>query len=185
MLLNRRQFLSLAGVSMAWGMFPHAVSFSSGTPIYGRVMRPIAARAWADSQASTRDFLLPDSVHQVLKIKSDWAQISAGYLPMEAVQLMLPRNLAPIDALPAWAEVAGAYTVARRWCAPDAPIATRLDHADLVYVTRRLSDAAGMMWLQAEKGWIQESHLQPVTLPLGKEDDTRAILDSIRSEHDR
>ncbi len=117
-------------------------------------------------------YLWPDSIVHVYRANADWYQLSEGYVQRTMIQPMTPysppRN-PPLTSPPFWGEVAAPIAVVRQWCAPDAPLVTRIGHGGVAQIVDRLSRSRqGADWYGVTTqddyflGWTQAIFWRPV-----------------------
>jgi hypothetical protein len=167
-MISRRQFLSIAGVSLL-GLAPKSpFAAAFNFPIqHGRTLDTLLVRKSPSLQADVTKWLWADSVLDLLEIKGDWLRIADGYVARESVQPMLPYTpqaaFTRADA-PFWAEVAAPVAAIHAWCAADAPLMARIGHGGVMRMVDALPDA----WYAVESdkgtrlGWTQAVFWQAV-----------------------
>lgn len=168
---SRRQFLQLVGVTLLANQLklPPLFDLPSHSPsaVCGRALSVVPVY----SGQSVVGQLWPDSVIPILGLEGDWFRVAEGYVRRVSLQPMQPYEPAEDVPLPEsafWAEVAGPVAAIRRWCAADAPLATRIGHGGVARVIDALPDErTGKVWygVAAEAGdllgWTQAVHWRP------------------------
>jgi hypothetical protein len=160
MMISRRQFLSIAGISLL-GLAPKPYFAAFDFPIqYGRALDTLHVRSSASSRSTISKRVWADSVLDLLEDKGDWLRITGGYVERENVQPMLPfvpQTAFTREQTPFWAEVNAPIAPIHAWCAADAPLITRVGHGGVLRVVDVLPDT----WYEVETdkgtplGWTQ------------------------------
>ncbi|MBZ0297894.1 MAG: L,D-transpeptidase [Anaerolineae bacterium] len=167
---SRRQFLHAAGITLLGSTLDPKSFFnrpsSAEAPAYGRTLYPTTVYgAPAIGSPAVRQ-LWPESIHPIRSYNQGWYLLNSGYVPREAIQ---PMTLYPVEApvtdFPCWLEVASPVAVVRKWCAPDAPLVTRIGHGGVAQVVDVL-EFDNQHWYAIQStdhsllGWTQTTHWQ-------------------------
>ena len=162
-MLSRRAFLKVSGLVLSTSFFQQAIK----TLPFARQVRVISPSAIYQSrsvQSVIQRRVWPDEVLPVQRvINDDWLQSSVGFVPMTAIQPMLK----PVPSLQihrleqaAWVEVVAPYAALRQYANAQAPLQKRLQHGAVILVDYGLYNDDGYLWLRADDGWVQATHLQ-------------------------
>ena len=168
---SRRQFLQLTNAAFLSNQLSFSI-FSEPQVFPGRTFEATPIYHAQDPHSEVLRHLWPDSIVNVYYAHENWYQLAEGYVQRTAIQPMTPyspSNYQPITSLPFWAEVATPVAVVRQWCAPDAPLVTRIGHGGVVQIVDRLSgnreraDWYGIATQDDELlGWTQAIFWRPV-----------------------
>ena len=164
--LSRRQFLQFSGVVA----LRHALKFDiPDTPHYARAFAATPIHQTPDGPISGH--LWPDSISRLLSVDDHWYQIEQGFVKRTELQ---PISYDPLESSPSlvqpltWVTPYIPCAVIREWCAPDAPLVTRIGHGGVMAVVDYLPgdpDWYAMGYADGEPiGWSQALHwraLQP------------------------
>lgn len=196
MMISRRDFLKIAGVSAASTSLislglPNVLAFP---PARGRLLHYVPARYASHKHAEIATHLLPDSVHEIWDIQNGFVRLPSGYVPESAIQPMLEVHQQLPETLPAYIEVSAPYAAVRQYCTADAPLLTRPGHGAVLEAIKILPDQHGKFnWYQVNlennlSGWVQAHQIQAMVL--GKSlTDSYAVIENhqmmiYRHEHE-
>jgi len=137
--LSRRQFLQLAGITLAASQLPDLSRWANIANTYGRALLAAPVYARPDATSAMIRHVWPDSVLPLTGVHDQWYRADDGYIERSALQPISPRlpQSAP-QQLPFWAEVVAPVAPVWRWCAVDAPPVTRIGHGGVVRILDRL-----------------------------------------------
>jgi hypothetical protein len=176
--LSRRHLLQLAGIALAASRLPAlatAAPSHAPTPAlhttYGRALGSIPVYAAPTFEAPLLQRLWSDTVVPIHETEGGWYRLPQGYTPREGLQPMVAAvSAGEAAAPPFWGTVSGAVAVVREYCAPDAPIITRVGHGGVLRVVALLP-GNGVSWYGVADdeagdllGWVVASVISPVTL---------------------
>ncbi len=182
-LLTRRRFLQLAGISLLGS----AVGFASAAPAaayYGRALDAAPVYPRPDAASTPLAHLWPDSMTPIREAAAGWYRSDTGYIPRALLQPIehLPADIQIAPAPPFWAEVSAPVAALRSYCAPDAPLISRIGHGGVMQVVDSLPGAADWYGIATADGrfvgWTQALHWRPVDLRLHPLRDLDLTLDS-------
>jgi len=167
-MISRRQFLSLAGVTLLGSASKSVLGNDVGIPeYYGRALRVLSVHDAPHLQAPVVQYLWPDSALQLLEWNGEWLRIPEGFVEQALVQPMLPYKPQvgfTQPNLPQWLEVAAPIAPVHAWCAANAPLVTRIGHGGVL----KAVDALPTGWYAVEScenkllGWTQAIFWQPI-----------------------
>ena len=168
-MLNRRDFLKLAGITLGSTAFEWHFPISAEQQ--GRILQRIAVQP-------TGEILLPDAVYPIKSVSGGWVRLPMGYLPQQAIQPMLPAHQQPFTDFPTWAEVSAPYAAIRTYADGQAPLLARPGHGAVFRVQRSLGQ-----WLEVavneQSGWVQSRQLEPIPAP-SQATATHALIEGSR-----
>lgn len=159
--LSRRHFIQLLGVSFAATALPSwvlpATAASSpivSVPLQGRVLAFSAPLFPSVYSTRPTTFLNPDHILPIHEHDQELYKTTGGYVLRDMVQPVLLRESTSIlPPLPFYAEVCAPVAALRRWCAPNAPLVTRVGNGGVLLATHFLPDErAGWLQFADEKG---------------------------------
>ena len=167
--VSRRQFLQLAGITV----LGHSVGFEITDPLesyYGRALEAAPVFRQPRPDAAQVTSLWPDSVVAITPAKGPWYHASEGYVPWAYLQPIRHQPSYPVQrppSLPFWAEVRAPVAVIRQWCAPEAPLVTRIGYGGVMHVVDYLPGATDWFGVANADGtftgWSQALHWQTIT----------------------
>jgi len=173
--LSRRAFFQSFGITLAGSLLTvpggtTALNGTDGTPpsLWGRALQttpiyagmrttmPVIRRLWED------DILPIEATH------AQWLRVSDGFIQRQALQPVVPYPAATLTAPPFWGEVTQASTAVHHWCAPDAPIITRIGFGGISQIIDHLTSADRHWYALADAdhhilGWSRAEDWTPVS----------------------
>ncbi|NDJ59735.1 MAG: L,D-transpeptidase [Chloroflexi bacterium] len=183
------------GSQLPWLTAPHSSPHSAPEAlevVRGRALFPTAVYQRPAADASILRKVLPDTVIPLAAATDSlWYRTTDGFIPRESVQPMLLTAGGPMGqpAAPFWAEVTGPVAAVRAWCAPDAPLITRIGHGGVAQMIDYLpGDAPVVGWygvaapgLTASDGsvlgWTQSAPWAPTEVDVRAETISRLVID--------
>jgi hypothetical protein len=168
--ISRRQFFQMTGVAILSTVIP-LPNFPAKAAPYGRTLIAAPVRHKPHETAAVKQQHWPDSILALAATNGYWHRTEQGYIARSHVQPMMidpaAQPTSRIQTFPAWAEVSAAVAAVRQWCAPDAPLVTRIGHGGVAHVVDYLPGEIDWYGIAANSGdllgWSPAVRWQPIT----------------------